>query len=58
MRLCKVCGQVPRCYSDKTSFFESEAQVKCLCGRKTSKHYAFWTSDAADEAREEWERMN
>ena len=58
MKICKKCGSSARCETNR-DLFESESQIICNhCGRRTTRHYAFWASDAAEEAKKEWELMN
>lgn len=55
---CKNCGRTVRCLTKRIDAFEAVAQIRCVCGRKTSEHYAFWASDAGEAAREEWKDIN
>ena len=57
---CKYCGGLGTCYTESNGILLGfSAYVECdRCDNKTNIHRAFWSSDAADAARREWNSMN
>lgn len=55
---CINCGSHPMVKSERT-FIECSTYIRCpICRRQTNIHFSFWSSDAYDAAKREWNILN